>query len=112
MQRLSLGGLTILTMAHEVLSGYHVGTKRKYGKPLWIMAYANHVDCYVAADDKLWSGGYEAGWDDDPRIAGIGKAANSYSLPAPLKASPAGQPGAPGATEGLVAGAIARLLGV
>lgn len=112
-QRLSLGGLTILTMAHEVLSGYHVGTKRKFGKPLWIMGYANHTDCYVAADDKLWSGGYEAGWNgNDSKVPGIDTAGISYSLPAPLKASPQGQPGHPDATEGLVAASIARLLGV
>lgn len=110
LQRLDLGGLTVLTMAHEVLSGYHVGTKLKYTRPLWIVAYANHVDCYVAADDVLWAGGYEAGWRGTDDIAGIGTAANAYSLPAPLKAFPRDRPGQ--GAEQIVAGAIDRLLGI
>lgn len=110
-QRLDLGRLTVLALAHEVVSGYHVGTKSKHNKPLWVMAYANHVDGYVAADDLLWRGGYAAGWTDDDEIAGIGTAGISYSLPAPLRASPRDRPGDPACTEGLVASAIARLLG-
>ncbi|MGW6931008.1 hypothetical protein ACWGE0_13160 [Lentzea sp. NPDC054927] len=110
-QRLDLGGLTVLALAHEVVSGYHVGTKNRYGKPLWFMAYANHVDAYVAADDLLWRGGYAAGWKDDDKIAGIDTAALSYLLPAPLRASPRDRPGAPDCTEGLVNAAITRLLG-
>lgn len=109
-QRLDLGGLTVLALAHEVVSGYHVGTKNEYAKPLWIMAYANHVDAYVVADDLLWRGGYAAGWQDDPEIAGAGTAALSYLMPAPLRASPRDRPGAPDCTEGLVTGAIRRLL--
>ncbi|GLY49819.1 hypothetical protein Lesp01_34750 [Lentzea sp. NBRC 102530] len=109
-QRLDLGGLTVLALAHEVTSGYHVGTKNAHAEPLWVMAYANHVDAYVAADDLLWRGGYAAGWQDDPEIAGAGTAAISYLLPAPLRASPRDQPGAPDCAEGLVTGAIRRLL--
>jgi neutral ceramidase len=115
-QRLSLGGLSILTLSHEVLSGYHVGAQARFKArsttKLWIMAYANHVDCYVAADDKLQVGGYAAGWNDDPGMVGVTTTGVSYSLPAPLKPSPPGQSGAAGATEALVNGAINRALGI
>ena len=68
LQRWRLGGLTILALAHEVLSGYAVGLRRQHPGPLWVMAYANEVGCYVPADETLWAGlgqndGYEAGWN-------------------------------------------------
>jgi hypothetical protein len=92
-QRFRFGGLDILALAHEVCSGYEVAIRKAYtGKqPLWIMAYANEVSCYVPADDLLWRGGYEAGWDDgDPRIAGIGSNLMVYPWPVPLRSSGGG----------------------
>jgi neutral ceramidase len=98
-QRINIGGLSILAMAHEVLSGYHVGTKKDFKSPLWIMAYANHVDCYIPARDRLTSGGYAAGWNNDPRLPGVTTAGISYSLPAPLSPD----------TEAMVVASIKRL---
>lgn len=91
-QKLDLGGLTILTMSHEVLSGWQVGTKNHWSgnrsTPLWVMGYANHIDCYVPAYDILSLGQHnEAGWsDNDPKMIGIGTYGHSYSLIAPLNA--------------------------
>ncbi|MFS8095843.1 hypothetical protein LFM09_01780 [Lentzea alba] len=91
-QKIDLGGLTILTMAHEVLSGYHVGTKAKWVvknplQPLWIMAYANHIDCYVPAHDVLKRGGdNESGWNVAANMIGVGTYGHSYSMVSPLAA--------------------------
>ncbi|MFD8497691.1 hypothetical protein [Amycolatopsis sp. NPDC059657] len=115
-QKLDLGGLTILTMSHEVLSGYHVGTKRnfaaKYGtKPLWVMAYAHHIDCYVPAYDVLSEGGRpESGWAGDPKIIGVGTYGLSYSLLAPLSAGASAND--PNGVEAVVVQAINQMLGL
>ena len=91
-QKIDLGGLTILTMAHEVLSGYHVGTKAKWVQtralqPLWIMGYANHIDCYVPAHDVLSRGvDEESGWNEAANMVGVGTYGHSYSMVAPLAA--------------------------
>ncbi|WP_086663198.1 hypothetical protein [Lentzea kentuckyensis] len=115
-QKIDLGGLTILTMSHEVLSGWHVGTKNKWAAngrttPLWVMAYANHIDGYVPAFDLLSKGGAdETGWEGDPEVPAPGKFAHSYSLIAPLKAgdSHTDQNG----VEGRLVTAINGLLGL
>ncbi|MFD9733940.1 hypothetical protein [Umezawaea sp. NPDC059074] len=111
-QRWQFNGLTILALSHEVLSTYHVKLKALYPGKLWIMAYANEVEGYVAADDVLWNGGYEAGFDyPDNTIAGLGSSAISYSWPAPLKASPRGTtPAVAGSTEKIVIDACLDLL--
>ncbi len=111
-QRWRFNGLTILAMAHEVLSTFHVKLKAAYPGKLWIMGYANEVEGYVAADDVLWNGGYEAGFDyPDNTIAGYGSYGVSYSWPAPLKASPRGvTPAVAGSTEKIVMDACLDLL--
>jgi hypothetical protein len=88
-QRFRFNGLSILALAHEVCSGYQMAVQNAYTQsPLWIMAYANEVSCYVPGDDLLWRGGYEAGWEDgDPRIAGISTNLIVYPWPVPLRAS-------------------------
>jgi hypothetical protein len=103
-QRWRFNGLTILALSHEVLSTYQVKLKAAYTGKLWMMAYANEVEAYVAADDVLWGGGYEAGYEyPDNTIAGGGSYAEVYAWPAPLKMSPRGTtPAAAGTTERIV----------
>jgi hypothetical protein len=120
-QKIDLGGLTIFTMSHEVLSGWHVGTKAQWAtakpfEPLWIMGYANHIDCYVPAYDILSEGDDpeqphgEAGWTrgGDPTVVGPGTYGNSYSLIAPLKAGSG--PTDPEGVEGTLVPRIRTLL--
>ncbi|MFI5592846.1 hypothetical protein ACIA5G_47890 [Amycolatopsis sp. NPDC051758] len=120
-QKIDLGGLTILTMSHEVLSGWHVGTKAKWAAknatPLWVMGYANHIDCYVPAFDVLSAGdgddpNYgEAGWKNgDPKMIGPGTFGHSYSLIAPLNAG--SSPQDPSGVEGTLVPHIDGLLGL
>lgn len=109
-QKIDLGGLTILTMSHEVLSGWHVGTKAKWAArkatPLWVMGYANHIDCYVPAFDVHSAGDLagtdqgEAGWraGGDPKVVAPGTYSHSYSLVAPL--NPGDSPTDPAGVEG------------
>lgn len=110
------GGLTVLALAHEVLSTYHVLLKdvaRRLGTGnLWIMAYANETQCYVPADDIFWAGGYEAGWrDGDRTIVGAGSNMLAYTWPAPLRSSePGTDPTDPNAAEGKVMAACEDLL--
>ncbi|PKW00071.1 hypothetical protein ATK30_0144 [Amycolatopsis echigonensis] len=117
-----LGGLTVLALANEVLSGYDIGIRGMGVAPLWIMSYANEVNCYVPSDEVSWAGldrnyGYEAGWNTwwsgDSTIAGVGTAACSYDLPAPLRFSPPGtSPATPDSTEGILMAACRAVLGV
>ncbi|WNV91561.1 hypothetical protein [Umezawaea sp. Da 62-37] len=103
-QRWQFNGLTILALAHEVLSGFHVRLKAAYPGKLWIMGYANEVEAYIAPDDVLWNGGYEAGFEwPDNTIAGGGSFAEVYAWPAPLKASPVGvTPAVAGSAEKII----------
>ncbi|MBP2326424.1 hypothetical protein JOF56_006809 [Kibdelosporangium banguiense] len=113
-QKIDLGGLTILALSHEVLSGYHASTKLEHpDQRLWIMAYANHVDCYVPASDVLWAGGHlESGWQDDPRMVGVGTYSHSYSMLSPLASSPdRSNPRDERGVEGVVVKYINRVLG-
>ncbi|MFI9811661.1 hypothetical protein [Saccharothrix variisporea] len=114
-QRWRLGGLTILGLGHEVLSTYHVLLKEQAAElgldNLWIMAYANETQGYVAADDALWNGGYEAMWSGTDDIAGLSTSAISYGWPLPLKASPPDTyPAAPDSTQAIVMAACTALL--
>jgi neutral ceramidase len=114
-QRWRLGGLTILGLSHEVLSTYHVMLKdvaEQLGLGhLWIMAYVGETQCYVAADDKLRMGGYEAGWDDSDDIAHQRYYGVSYGWPLPLRYSEDGvDPAAPDSTEAIVMKACTELL--
>ncbi|SFW86770.1 hypothetical protein SAMN04489730_6499 [Amycolatopsis australiensis] len=116
-----LGGLTILALGNEVLSGYDIGLHRLGVSPLWVMAYANEVNCYVPSDEVSWAGldrnnGYEAGWntwwDGDEYIAGVGTSMIAYDWPAPLRSSPPGtQPASPDSTEGILMAACRSVLG-
>ncbi|GLY51451.1 hypothetical protein [Lentzea sp. NBRC 102530] len=123
-QKIDLGGLTILTMSHEVLSGWHVGTKNQWAakkpfEPLWVMAYTNHIDCYVPAFDILRDGDAggqgEAGWrndrpDDDKGLSGNSTYAVSYSLASPLNAGENAQD--PNGVEGRLQPRIRALLNI
>ncbi|GLW90545.1 hypothetical protein [Actinokineospora globicatena] len=108
-QRWRLGGLTILALANEVVSGYHYAIKAiadelEVGN-LWIMGYANEVNCYVPSDSLLWAGGtYEAAWDGvDNSIASLASSQIVYGWPSPLKASPSGtSPATASSAEGLI----------
>ena len=115
-----MGGLTILGLAHEVLSDYHLminAVAQDIGVGnLWIMAYVNETQCYVPSDRVLWAGGdqhrgYEAGWNDDSWIAGTGSSMLAYGWPSPLNASaPGSDPASADSTEALVLAACERLL--
>ena len=97
-QRWRFDGLSILALGHEVVSGYGVDIREQFTNgPLWVMAYANEVSLYVPSDELLWRGGYEAGWNDDPTVAGIDTSLIFYPWPIPLRATPRGRrpPGAP-----------------
>jgi neutral ceramidase len=113
-QRWNLGGLNILAMSHEVLSQYDVTLQSQTPGWLWIMAYANETEGYVAANGVLQAGeakhfGYEAGWTDEDQMSGPGSWTNFYAWPAPLKFSPSGAAG-PGTTERLVLDACTAML--
>lgn len=83
-------GLTVVAMAHEVLSGYDPRIRAMVDGPLWVMAFANEIGCYIPEDATLRAGGslnngYEAGWNnDEPRLAGIASNMMVYGWPAPL----------------------------
>lgn len=114
-QRWRLGGLTILGLSHEVLSTFHVMLKDVAEQldigHLWIMAYVGETQCYVAADDKMRMGGYEAGWTDTDDIANPSSYCVSYGWPLPLRFSDEGvDPAAPDSTEGIVMKACTALL--
>ncbi|GHH49092.1 hypothetical protein [Lentzea cavernae] len=106
-QRWRFGGLSILALAHEPLSSYHVNLRAAFDGNLWVMGYANECEGYVADNDTLRSGGdlhsgYEAGWNHhDPTIAGEGTFCVSYAWPGPLKFSDTATPAA-GTTERIV----------
>jgi hypothetical protein len=114
-------GLTILALAHEVVGIYHVLIK-EYAEQigtgnLWIMGYANEVQCYVPSDQLLWAGediryGYEAGWNQgDEWIAGYGSGQLAYGWPSPFRPSPPGtHPASPDSTESIVLTACEGLL--
>lgn len=115
----SLTGLTLVGLAHEVLSTYHYlihGLLDELGlgdTNVWIMAYTNETQCYVAADDVLWIGQYESGWDEwaGTGIAGIGQSTMAYGWPLPLRSSPPGtDPASDDATETVVLNALRELL--
>jgi neutral ceramidase len=113
LQRWRLGGLTIVAMSHEVVSGRHVYTKSRYPGPLWIMAYANYSQAYVPGDDLLWRGEYAAAWNAETgnRVTGIKTSGIPYLLPAPLRASPPNtSPASPDSAEGVLTAALDRLL--
>ncbi|WP_285749602.1 hypothetical protein [Lentzea sp. NBRC 105346] len=116
-QRWNLGGLSILALAHEPLSAYHVRLRKMFPGNLWVMGYANECEAYVADNDTLRSGGnlhggYEAGWNDgDDTIAGSGCWTMSYAWPSPLKFS-SGFEGGPGTAERLVIDTCKGLLGL
>jgi hypothetical protein len=115
-----MGGVTILGLAHEVVSDYHLminALAQDIGVGnLWIMGYVNETQCYVASDRILWAGvdlhnGYEAGWNDDPWIAGYGSGMLSYGWPSPLNASaPGSDPASPDSAEAIVLAACEGLL--
>lgn len=106
-----LGGLSILALAHEAVSDYQVEIEKFVPGPVWVMAYANEVACYVPVDRLLWAGGYEAGWIDDPHITGDGTSQMAFTWPAPLRASPqGGAPAAPGSIQRIVLDACRGLL--
>ncbi|MET7279262.1 hypothetical protein ABZS29_13590 [Kribbella sp. NPDC005582] len=111
-----LGGLTILALSHEVLSGYQqlikdVAARLGTGK-LWVMAYANETQCYVPTDVTAWQPGYESSWQEGDRLtAGYGSSMLAYSWPSPLKSSPEGKvPADPGSTQAIVLAACEALL--
>jgi hypothetical protein len=113
-QRWKMGGLNILALSHEVLSEYAVKLRAQTPGPLWVMAYANETEGYVAANGILQTGGgmrfgYEAGWTDDPTISGPGTWTTFYPWPAPLKFSPSG-PAAAGTTERVLLDACTTML--
>lgn len=113
-QRWNLGGLNILAMSHEVLSQYAVTLQNQTPGWLWIMAYANECEGYVAANGVLQAGeskhfGYEAGWTDDDQMSGPGSWTTFYAWPAPLKFTPSGAAAA-GTTERLVLDACTAML--
>ena len=116
LQTIDLGGLTILTMSHEVLSGWHVGTKARWATkkatPLWVMGYANHIDCYVPARDVLIQNRWpESGWNgDDPKMIGPGTYGHSYSMIAPLAAG--ADVTDPQGVEGYLTPQIHEMLGI
>ncbi|MFE2754335.1 hypothetical protein ACFXGA_20290 [Actinosynnema sp. NPDC059335] len=112
-----LGGLTILGLAHEVLSSYPVKIKEAFtGDHLWVMGYVNECEAYVPGDEVLWAGGavhggYEAGWTDDNTVSGPFTSSQIYAWPAPLKASPVGS-ATPTSTsaEGIILNACRTLI--
>ncbi|MFD4672951.1 hypothetical protein ACFWNN_24710 [Lentzea sp. NPDC058450] len=114
-QRWRFGGLSILALAHEPLSTYHVRLRAAFAGKLWVMGYANECEGYVADNDTLRSGGnlhfgYEAGWNaNDPTIAAEGSFCISYAWPGPLKFSDTPTPAA-GTTERIVMDASLGLL--
>lgn len=113
-QRWNMGGLNILAMSHEVLSEYAVQLQNQTAGWLWIMAYANETEGYVAANGVLQAGeakhfGYEAGWTDEDMLSGPGSWTNFYALPAPLKFTPSGAAAA-GTTERVVMDACTTML--
>jgi neutral ceramidase len=77
-QRWRFGGLQLMALGGEVVSGYDVWAHNRYGtSPLWVAAYASGTSCYVPSNGLLANalaggpGGYEAGIDSDyPGIAG------------------------------------------
>jgi neutral ceramidase len=89
-QRWRFGGLTVVALAHEVLSGYDLRIRTMADGPLWVMAFANEIGCYIPEDATLRAGGllhngYEAGWNNnDPRLAGDASNMMVYGWPAPL----------------------------
>jgi neutral ceramidase len=118
-QRWRFDGLTILALGHEVLSHYHVAITELVDSPLWIMGYANEVECYIPGDETLWAGvdvhiGYEAGWTDDPLITGDATNMMAYGWPAPLASSPRDLPrdgdGSPGSLQRTVMDAVRQIL--
>jgi hypothetical protein len=115
--RWRFGGLTILALSNEVVSEYDVEIKKLAPGPIWVMGYANEINCYIPVDPISWAGGkkhggYEAGWIDDPHITGDGTSMMAFTWPSPLKASPDGiEPPAGGSTERLVLDACRDLLG-
>jgi hypothetical protein len=115
-QRWRFGGLTILALAHEVVSGYDAAIKRLAGGPTWVLGYANEISGYIPSDALLWAGGklhggYEAGWLDDPNITGDGTSMMAFTWPAPLRSSPEGtSPPVAGSAERIVLDACRDLL--
>jgi neutral ceramidase len=114
-QRWRFGGLSVIALAHEPLSAYHVNLRDAFAGNLWVMGYANECEGYVADNDTLRSGGnlhdgYEAGWNEgDDTIAGFGCWTISYAWPVPLKFSEGDTPD-PGTTERIVMDACLDLL--
>ncbi|GLZ30161.1 hypothetical protein Lesp02_23510 [Lentzea sp. NBRC 105346] len=112
-QRWNMGGLNVLALSHEVLSAYEVKLQAQTSGSLWVMAYANETEGYVAANDVLQAGevkhfGYEAGWTDDNTMSGPGTWTNSYGWPAPLAFSTGAA--AAGTTERVVLDACTKLM--
>ncbi|MEV0677123.1 hypothetical protein AB0I60_11425 [Actinosynnema sp. NPDC050436] len=116
-QRWRFGGLTILGLAHEVLSWYDTRLRESFDGRLWVMGCVGEVESYVPHDRVLWAGGarhlgYEAGWAGDNTIAGFNTYTVPYAWPAPLKASPVGvEPAVPGSAEHELLRACLDLLG-
>jgi hypothetical protein len=114
-QRWRFDGLSIIALAHEPLSAYHVNLRDEFAGNLWVMGYANECEAYVADNDTLRSGGnlhggYEAGWNEgDDTIAGFGCYTISYAWPSPLRFSESSTPAA-GTTERIVMDAAQGLL--
>jgi neutral ceramidase len=113
-QRWHLGGMSIMALAHEVLSEYEVSLKQVFnGDRLWVMAYANECEGYVAGNEVLQAGesqhfGYEAGWTDDNTMSGPGSWTTWYAYAAPLMASPQGA--VAGTAERTIVDACASML--
>ncbi|GLZ35516.1 hypothetical protein Lesp02_77030 [Lentzea sp. NBRC 105346] len=112
-QRWHMGGLTVLALGHEVLSRYEVALKAAFAGNLWVMAYANECEGYVAGNDTLKAGetkhfGYEAGWTDDNTMSGPGTWTSFYAYACPLAYSAAGA--VAGTTEKTLLDAATALL--
>lgn len=109
------GGLSVLALAHEPLSAYHVNLRDEFNGNLWVMGYANECEGYIPDNDTSRSGGnlhggYEAGWNEgDDTIAGFGCSTIAYAWPSPLKFSDSATPEA-GTTEQIVMDACLGLL--
>lgn len=65
------GGLTLIALGGEVVSGFDFHFRSVLPGNVWVAAYCNEVPGYIPSDELLDHAGYAAGWDDDaPGIAG------------------------------------------
>lgn len=101
-QRWRFGGLQLLALGGEVVSGYDVWAHNQFGGNLWVVAYCSATSCYVPSDALLAHPGYEAGFDAD--FSGIaGGSMTYYNWPAHFRAGSGG-------VESTLLGEISRQL--